>query len=130
MTPELTALAVAVLVQIATLGTMSVIANRELGTRVTAGPRDGQMPQVSRLLGRMLRAVTNGFEGLAMFTPAVLLVTVAGEGTAVTAAAAWVYVGARILYVPAYARGWVPWRSAIWGVGLAAIITLILAALI
>ncbi|MDP1577536.1 MAG: MAPEG family protein, partial [Cypionkella sp.] len=37
---------------------------------------------------------------------------------------------ARVLYVPAYAFGLRPWRSAIWAVGFFATLTLIVAALI
>ena len=40
------------------------------------------------------------------------------------------YLAARIAYVPAYALGLRPWRSAIWGVGFFATLTLLLAALI
>ncbi|MBE0554770.1 MAG: MAPEG family protein [Rhodobacteraceae bacterium] len=130
MTPELTALTAAVLLQALTLALMAAVANRELGHRVTTGPRDGQMPKVSPLLGRLLRTVTNGFEGLVMFAPAVLVVALSGQSDSVTQAAAWVYVAARLLYVPAYAFGWVPWRSAIWGVGLAATLALLISALI
>lgn len=130
MTPELTALTAAVLLQALTLALMAAVANRELGHRVTTGPRDGQMPKVSPLLGRLLRTVANGFEGLAMFAPAVLVVALSGQSDSVTGAAAWVYVVARLLYVPAYAFGWVPWRSAIWGVGLAATLALLISALI
>ena len=130
MTPELTALTAAVLLQALTLALMAAVANRELGHRVTTGPRDGQVPKVSPLLGRLLRTVTNGFEGLAMFAPAVLVVALSGQSDGVTQAAAWVYVAARLLYVPAYAFGWVPWRSAIWGVGLAATLALLISALI
>lgn len=130
MTPELTALTAAVLLQALTLALMAAVANRELGHRVTTGPRDGQMPKISPLLGRLLRTVTNGFEGLAMFAPAVLVVALSGQSDSVTEAAAWVYVAARLIYVPAYAFGWVPWRSAIWGVGLAATLALLISALI
>jgi len=130
MTPELTALTAAVLLQALTLALMAAVANRELGHRVTTGPRDGQMPKVSPLLGRLLRTVANGFEGLAMFAPAVLVVALSGQSDSVTEAAAWLYVAARLLYVPAYAFGWVPWRSAIWGVGLAATLALLISALI
>ena len=130
MTPELTALAAAVLVQIATLGIMALVANLELGSRVTLGPRDGKLPSISQRLGRLMRAVTNGFEGLALFTPAVLVVAVSGQASALTFWAAWAYVAARILYLPAYAFGWVPWRSFCWAAGLLATLTLLLAALI
>jgi uncharacterized MAPEG superfamily protein len=39
-------------------------------------------------------------------------------------------VAARILYIPAYVRGWVPGRSIIWVVGFAATVLMILFALI
>ena len=44
-----------------------------------------------------------------------------------TATAAWVFVAARALYLPAYAFGWVPWRSLIFTVGLLACFTMIVA---
>ena len=46
-----------------------------------------------------------------------------------TATSAWIYLLARILYVPAYVFGWVPWRSVIWAVGFAASMIMILASL-
>lgn len=130
MTPELTALACALLVQIAALALMAALANVELGHRLTLSPRDGKLPAPSIRLGRSMRAVQNGFEGLALFAPSVLLVTLAGQSSPVTAAAAWVYVAARILYLPAYLFGLVPWRSVVWGVGLFATVTMIVASLI
>ena len=129
MTPELTALAAVLLIQIAALSLMAAIANLELGHQVTLGPRDGKMPPVSVRLGRAMRAVQNGFEGLALFAPAVLLVALSGQSGPATSAAAWTYAAARLLYVPAYLFGLSPWRSVIWGVGLAATLTLILPAL-
>ncbi len=129
MTAELTALAAAVLVQIATLVIMALVANLHLGTRITAGPRDGPLPPIPKRLGRLMRAVTNGFEGLAMFAPAALIIAVSGQSTTLTVTAAWVYVAARILYLPAYAFAWVPWRSAIWAAGFAATLVLLVSAL-
>ena len=55
--------------------------------------------------------------------------TLSGAASGLTAACAWVYLGARILYVPAYAFGWSPWRSLIFGVGATATAVMILAAL-
>lgn len=130
MPPELTALACAVLIQSLTIGAYSVVGNLELGPRVTTGPRDGKLPPISVRLGRLMRAVTNGFEGLVMFAPAALIIAISGQSTPITAVAAWVYVAARILYVPAYAYGLAPWRSVIWMVGLASTLTLLVSALL
>lgn len=129
MTPALTALACALLVQIATVGIMASVANRELGHKVTTGPRDGALPPMSPRLGRLRRACTNGFEGLALFAPAVLILTLAQISTPLTTLAAWTYVAARLAYLPAYAYGWTPWRSVIWFVGLCATLVLLLSAL-
>ncbi|WP_434618796.1 MAPEG family protein [Tabrizicola sp. M-4] len=131
MTPELTALTLAGLLQMVQFILFAVPANMELGTRYTSGPRDRPPERpVSTLTARLQRAMNNHFEGLILFTLAVVVITVSGQSTAFTAAAAWTYLGARILYIPAYAWGWRPWRSAIWAVGWFATLGLMLAALI
>ncbi|MEZ5754242.1 MAG: MAPEG family protein [Paracoccaceae bacterium] len=131
MTPELTALTLAGLLQMVQFILFAVPANMELGTRYTSGPRDRPPERpVSTLTARLQRAMNNHFEGLILFTLAVVVITVSGQSTPFTAAAAWAYLGARILYIPAYAWGWRPWRSAIWAVGWFATLGLMLAALI
>ena len=102
--------------------------NRDVGADWTAGPRDTE-PTLSPRTGRLRRAVSNHFENLILFTIAVVVVTLSGASGALTAVCAWVYLAARILYIPAYAFGWTPWRSVIYGVGAAATIVMILAAL-
>lgn len=131
MTPELTALALAGLLQMVQFVLFAVPANLELGTRYTAGPRD-RAPErpLSTLTGRLQRALDNHFEGLILFTLAVVVVTLSGQSSSLTAACAWAYLGARILYIPAYALGWTPGRSVIWAVGFLATLIMILAALI
>ncbi len=75
--------------------------------------------------------MNNHFEGLILFHPRpVVVVTLSGQSTTVTHYAAWAFLGARILYVPAYAFGWRPWRSAIWAVGWFATLTMMVAALL
>jgi uncharacterized MAPEG superfamily protein len=58
------------------------------------------------------------------------VITVSGQSTGFTAACAWTYLGARVLYIPAYYFGWAPWRSLIWFVGFTATTLILLAALI
>ena len=131
MTPELTALTLAGLLQMVQFILFAVPANMELGTRYTSGPRD-RAPErpFSTLTGRLQRAMNNHFEGLILFTIAVVVVTLANQSTATTQFAAYTYLAARIAYVPAYAFGWRPWRSAIWAVGFFATLTMLVAALI
>lgn len=129
MTPELTALALAGLWQGIQFVLFAVPANRQLGTHVTMGPRDKPITPPTNI-GRLQRALNNHFEGLILFTLAVVVVTLSNQSSGVTAACAWIYLAARILYVPAYAFGWVPWRSIIWIAGFAATMMMIIAALI
>lgn len=136
MTTELTVLALAALLQAVQFALMSITANLELGTKKTASPRDPErlgkplMEQVSPRTGRIFRAFENHFEALILFTIAVVVVTLGDQSTGVTRTAAWVYLVARVLYVPAYAFGWVPWRSLIFFVGFLATFTMIVAALV
>lgn len=131
MTPELTVLALAGLLQAVQLALYAVPANRELGPDYTAGPRDAPPPRpLSPRAGRLQRAVANHFEGLILFTLAVVVVTLGAKASGFTAACAWVYLAARILYLPAYVMGLTPWRSVIWGVGFVATLAMIVAGLI
>jgi len=131
MTPELTALALAGLLQALQYAIFAVPANIELGTRYTSSPRDTAPPRpLSTLTARLQRAMNNHFEGLILFTLAVVVVTLGDQSTPTTQTAAWTYLGARILYVPAYALGLSPWRSAIWGIGFAATAIMLIAALV
>ncbi|MEM1272906.1 MAG: MAPEG family protein [Pseudomonadota bacterium] len=136
MSPEVTALALAGLLQGVQFGLMSVPANLELGVRKTLSPRDPARlgtpiaEQLSPVTGRLYRALNNHFEGLILFTLAVIVVSLAEANTSFTAACAWAYLAARVLYIPAYAFGWSPWRSGIWFVGFLATMLMIGAALL
>lgn len=131
MTPELTVLALCGLLQAAQYALFAVPANRELGMGYTSSPRDRPPSrQLSIPTARLQRALANHFEALVLFTLAVVVVSLSGQSTPVTQTAAWLFLAARILYVPAYAFGWRPWRSAIWAVGWFATLTMLLAALI
>lgn len=129
MPPELTALTLAALLQVAQFVLYSALAQRQVGSNYAVSPRDAPR-QLTGTAGRAQRALANHFEGLILFTIAVLVVTLAEQSTATTQTAAWVYLVARLLYVPAYLLGLAPGRSLIWAVGLFATLTMLIAALI
>ncbi len=79
--------------------------------------------------GRLKRALENHFEGLVLFTIAVLVVVLGEASNQLTETCAWAYLWARILYVPAYASGVFLVRSLIWSVGFAATAIMLIAAL-
>jgi uncharacterized MAPEG superfamily protein len=94
------------------------------------GPCDTPPPgPLSRTTGRLQRATANHFEGLAFFTIAVLVTTLSDQATAFTAACAWAYLGARILYVPAYVASIGSTRSLVWAVGFFATLAMLFTAL-
>ncbi|MDU8911864.1 MAPEG family protein [Aestuariicoccus sp. MJ-SS9] len=129
MTPELTALTLAALLQVAQFTLYSVVAQRQVGTAYALSPRDTPV-QLTSLAGRAQRAMNNHFEGLILFSIACLVVTFSDRGDATTAACAALYLAARVLYVPAYLFGWAPWRSLIWSVGFLATTAMLLIALL
>lgn len=135
MPDEVFVLALAGLLQFVQYVLMSVPANLELGVAKTASPRDasrlgGSLESLlSDKTGRLYRALNNHFEGLILFTIAVVVVTLSGTSSGLTIACAWIYLVARIAYVPAYYLGLRPWRSLIWAIGWLATLTMILSAL-
>lgn len=128
MTAELLALTLAALLQIGQFCAYSLSGIQQVGVKKAAGPRDEHI-QLTGTAGRLQRAMNNHFEGLILFTIAVLVVTLSEQSTAFTAASAFAYLAARIAYIPAYVLGWAPWRSAIWAVGLIATLMMLLASL-
>ena len=125
MTTELTALAWTLVLAIVQLFLPAGFRTREAGFDYNAGPRDGAGPPVGKVTARLQRAQTNLYETLPLFAAAVLIAHVAGREGAVTAWAAWIYLAARVVYLPTYGFGVPKVRSLVWGVSLAAVLVLI-----
>ena len=131
MTSELTALALAGLLQAVLFVLFAIPANIELTPAYTSSPRDlAPKRPLSVKTARLQRALTNGFEALILFTLAVVVVTLGQHSTALTQTCAWVFLAARALYIPAYWLGLTPWRSAVWAAGFFATLIMIVAALL
>ncbi len=129
MTPELTALALAGLLQAAQFALYSVLANLQVGPKYAMGPRDTPR-QLTGAAGRAQRALNNHFEGLIFFTIAVTVITLSDKSSGLTNLCAATYLMARVAYVPAYLLGLSPWRSLIWFVGFGATVTMLLHSLV
>ncbi len=129
MTPELTALTLAAILQFAQIALYSGLAIPQVGVARAAGPRDGGVTLEGHA-GRASRAMTNHFEGLILFAIAVGVLSLSGRTGPLTATLAWVYLAARLAYVPAYLLGWAPWRTVIWAFGAGATLLMLLMALL
>jgi len=89
------------------------------------GNRDEEPPHTV-YSGRMAHALRNMFEALPVFLPLALLAEMKGieSGWALWGAA--LFFAARLAYVPAYASGIVPLRSAAWGIGHAGLVMMVI----
>ncbi len=121
MTTELTALGWTLVLTIVQIFLHAGARNRETGLAYNAGPRDGGAPPEGVVTGRLRRAKENLYETLPLFAVTVLIAHVIGRESHTTAVAAWVYLAARIVYVPLYAFGVPGVRTLAWGVGMAAL---------
>ena len=137
MTPELTILALAGLLQALQFAIMAIPANLELGSIKTMSARDPDsmegktiFEQLSPKTGRLARAMNNHFEALILFTLAVVVVQMSSQNNALTAGCAYVYLISRIAYIPAYYFGLSPWRSYIWFIGFGATLAMIISTFI
>ncbi len=130
MGPELTVLILAALVQVVTFVIYAVPANLDLGAGYTLSARDrAPTRQMSIRTARLGRAMNNMFEALVLFGIASLVIQTTDQSTTYTAFLAWIFLAARIAYVPAYAYGLRPGRSIIWAVGFGATVLMLIAAL-
>ncbi|TNC73039.1 MAPEG family protein [Rubellimicrobium roseum] len=129
MTAELVALVIAAFIQFLHIGVSGYFMNRTPeGQAWNMSPRDTPRdPGIKG--GRAQRAGDNHQTALLLFAVAILTLAVSGQFNGWTAFLAWLYVIARLLYIPAYVQGWSPLRSIIWMLGSAATALLLLAAL-
>jgi uncharacterized MAPEG superfamily protein len=129
MTPELTVLTLAALLQVVQLFLYSAAGNRQAGTKAAMSSRDRKI-ELTGTAGRLQRAMNNHFEGLILFGIACVVIAISGQSSGLTVTCAWIYLAARVLYVPAYAFDMVPWRSIVWGAGFLATVVMLVAALV
>ena len=116
---EIKVLGFAALLQFAQFVLMAVPVNMQLGPKYALGNRDEE-ERATGVAGRLKRALDNHFDGLILFTIAVVVVVLGNASSSTTETCAWIYLAARILYVPAYASGIFLVRSLIWSVGFGA----------
>lgn len=129
MTIELTLLAWTLVLALVQIGLAGMLRTQETGTAYNVGPRDEPGPPKRPVTGRMQRAQANLFETLPLFIAAVLIAHVADRDGALTLWGCWLYLIARVVYVPLYAFGIPVLRTLVYMVGLTGLV-LILAAIL
>jgi uncharacterized MAPEG superfamily protein len=130
MTTELTILAWTLVLALVQILLAAQMRTNETGLQYNMGARDGGAPPPRPVTARLQRAQSNLFETLPLFAAAVLIAHVAGEESAVTLWGCWLYLVARIVYVPLYAFGVPVLRSLVWAVSLVGLAMVLAAVLV
>jgi uncharacterized MAPEG superfamily protein len=128
-TTELTLLGWTLVLAIVQILLHSSARTRETGLGYNASARDGGVPPPGQVTARLERAKLNLFETLPLFIGAVLAAHAAGVTGALTLWGCWLYLGARIVYVPLYAFGVPVVRSLVWLVAMAGLAMVLFALL-
>ena len=116
MSFELTMLAGATVWGFVQLVAAAQAANAQYGLAWAAGPRDGQMPPLKPIPGRIVRNFRNYMETFAFFAAAVLIAQAAGVHDGLTFWGSIAYLGGRIAYTALYISGIPLIRSLFWNI--------------
>jgi uncharacterized MAPEG superfamily protein len=129
MTTELTVLAWGCILALVHVFAAVQVKTRQYGTRWNIGPRDEELPPARPIVGRLARAQANFFETFPVMIAAVLIVTAARLADHWTAIGAWLWLGARVVYLPLYAMGVPGLRTLAWAASLVGIVMVLKPAL-
>ena len=129
MTLELQLLALSVVLGFVHIVAASHAASLQRGYRWTAGARDGVVPPLSGVAGRLDRALKNFLETFPLFAAVVLAAHLSGRHGNLTEWGVQLYFWARVAYLPLYAFGVPLIRSFVWDVAALGIALLVFAVL-
>ena len=95
---------------------------KQYGTEWNMGARDEAMPPLDPVPARYLRAQANYQETFPIAIVALMGVVLADKTNALTAGAGWVWLAARVVYLPLYAAGTPKVRTLVWAIATVAIL--------
>jgi uncharacterized MAPEG superfamily protein len=105
MTTELSILAWGCILGIVHIFVAVRFKTRQYGSKWNMGARDEELPPPQPIVGRLARAQANFFETFPIAAAAILIVSAAHLNNWWTELGAWLWLGARIVYLPLYAAG-------------------------
>ena len=129
MTTELTVLAWGCVLALVHVFAAIRAKTRQYGTKWNMSARDGEVPPLNPVAGRLARAQANFYESFPIMVAAILIVSVAHLETRWTALGALIWLGARLLYLPLYGFGVPVLRSLAWTASLIGIVMVLWPAL-
>lgn len=122
MPDELTVLALSGVLMMVHIFAATHYKTKQYGLDWNMGARDDDTPPLNDIAGRLDRARGNILETLPLAIIALGGVVVTDKATALTALAAWVWLGARLIYLPLYWTGIPKLRTYVWGASLLALL--------
>lgn len=105
MPVELTIIAWGMILLLVHIFAAAHVKTKQYGAKWNMGARDAQLPPLNPLAGRLSRAEANYKETLPIAIVALIGVVVAGRMSEWTALGGWIWLGARVVYLPLYAAG-------------------------
>jgi uncharacterized MAPEG superfamily protein len=95
---------------------------KQYGRKWNVGARDETLPPLDPLAGRLARAQANFQETFPVAIVALLGVVLAQRTSEWTALGGWIWLGARVVYLPLYAAGIPVIRTIVWTIGLVGLV--------
>ena len=98
---------------------------KQYGRAWNVGARDGALPPLNPVAGRLARAQANFQETFPIAIVALLGVVIADRTSPWTAIGGWIWLVSRIIYLPLYGYGVPVWRTAAFTVSIAGLLIVI-----
>lgn len=125
MTTEITVLALGAVLLLAHILLAVHFKTQQYGKEWNMGARDGDLPPLNPIAGRLERARDNFAETFPVAIVALVGVTVAGKSSLMTELAASIWLAARLVYLPLYWTGVPKFRTLVWGISLLALLVVL-----
>lgn len=122
MPVELTLLAWGMILLLVHIFAAAHVKTMQYGPKWNMGARDERLPPLTPLAGRLVRAQANFLETLPIAMVALIGVVVADKTSEWTAMGGWIWLSARIVYLPLYGLGIPVVRSIVFMASLAGLL--------
>lgn len=126
MAVEIQVLGLSVILLIVQILLQAQTALPELGLDYAVGPRDESRPIKSTIAGRARRALANLLETYPGFIALAVALVLSGKAGGLGATGAWIWLIARVVYIPLYLFGIPLVRSLCWGVSILGLVLMLI----